>query len=329
MRVRSFSLHDEVRRREGDRRRPGRSAVRALVATAFVTFAAACSGSSDGSAGPISLDDYPDAAAAALCDALAPCCGSIGIAIDAATCRAMMSGSIRQDIQDAPPANYTYDPDAAGACVSEFRVAFAGCEPTTLQLGSCDAAFQGNLAEGAVCTADFECASSGDGQADCDFGNCVVDRRGQAGDPCYWSCHEEGTATSCSGSGGEELPGQARCFDNDGLYCGGGTCTEQKQNGVDCGSDRECTSDRCDAGLCVPKGSAGQACFFDSDCEDDLYCDAGGSCVQSRADGASCAADEECQSNNCSGTTCAARPTLNGSPMALACAIAGGGLSLP
>lgn len=232
-------------------------------------------------------------------------------------------------IQQADPANYTYDPNAAGACLAEIRAVLAGCQPTSSSTAlSCRSAFQGHLPGGATCTADFECEAPSDGTVSCSNGVCVVKRRGKLGDPCYWSCHQDGTSTSCSGSGAISTV-QTRCFDNDGLYCDGTTskCAMQLANGTGCSSDAECTSGRCDfaSGTCVALATSGQACGFDSDCVDGLYCQSGSrTCAPGQADGAPCTTGRQCKSGSCNGGTCAAAVTPITSGVGLLCAFASG-----
>lgn len=312
-----------------------RFAARSLFLGAALLISASCGGSTEGStAGPIPVADLPSAYASAVCDVIAPCCSGLGVSIDPSTCRSTVISTVQASINEANPANYKYDANAAEACLASTRSALASCQSPG-NPGTCDAAFQGKLAKGAVCTSSIECASPSDGTASCSGGVCVVKRRGKVGDPCYWSCHEEGTSTFCSGTGINELQGQSRCFDNDGLYCSDtGTCTQQKQNGVACSDDQECTSGRCDftSSLCVPKGTEGQACTFDSDCIDTLYCDdttSTSTCAQKKAANAPCTFDTECQSNSCTGTQCAAQVTGTGSSAALHCALASGGFPTP
>lgn len=309
----------------------GRFVVRGLFLGTALLISASCGGSTEGAtAGPIPIADLPSAYASAVCDTIAPCCSSLSITFDPSTCRSAIISTVQASINQVNPANYTYDANAAGACLVSVRTALASCQSPG-HPGVCDAAFQGHLAEGATCTSSIECAAPIDGTASCSGGVCVVRRRGKVGDPCFWSCHEEGTITSCSGTGVNELPGQSRCFDNDGLYCSdAGTCTQQKQDGVACSGDEECTSGRCDftSGLCAPKGTEGQACTFDSDCIDTLYCaDSTSMCAQKKAANAPCTFDTECQSNSCTGTQCAAQVT--GTSVGPYCALGSGALPTP
>src|SRR5688572_9025103 len=215
--------------------------------------------------GPLTIEQLPGALSRTYCEALAPCCAEVGVPLGSG-CGDALEAAIRADYQSADPANYEYDPVLAGNCVDQFRrITGDSCgalqgmaSPIDL---ACNDIVQGRLEPGAACASSIECAHEPGQDAECDSqdGICVVEWRGVAGDPCYWTCTEDGNGgTSCSGSG-METPNQARCFLNDSLYCS-------------------------DAGVCEAQVPIGGACTNDDGCESDAHCDSASSMCEPRAE---------------------------------------------
>jgi hypothetical protein len=318
----------------------------------------ACGGSSEdetASTGPISVESLPGELADAYCNLLVPCCQDLGVTTDAASCESNIEQLFRASLSEANEANYDYDADAAGACLAGFREAAASeCGVFTEASSSigkaCDGVFVGKVQPGGACNSDIECAGSAaedpecqiqsdcttnpDGSIDCGTGEagvCVIERRGVAGDSCYWTCTEDGSSRSCSGSGAiEETPDQSRCYTNDGLYCSNpGVCAERAALGGTCEGDEGCDDGlRCDfaTSTCMEKATAGQACTFSDDCADGLYCK-NDLCVAELAPGSTCVQfEDECQEgSSCENGTCSQPSDPGDLGLAFACVLISGG----
>ncbi len=271
---------------------------------------AACSGSTDGSAGssPIPLDDIARVVSEAFCGDIAPCCQTAGFPYDRAQCEALIRSTYDQQLVPlARAGKLGYDPAAAGTCVSRAREALAKC--AVPEVPECEAMFAGTVPHGGACSDSAECATAPKGDAYCDesdgAGTCVSTPRGKAGDACGATCTESGNTTSCSGSGGgEPTTGPvADCYTNDGLVCGSERkCQAQSPAGGTCTESAECSGRAyCEGGTCGPPHAEGGDCSYrDEECATGLYCREG-TCAAELASGSPC---EEFV-DVCAGGTCA------------------------
>lgn len=318
---------------------PGRllrsAALSALASLPFVACSGEDSGSSGYSGGPVPLSGYAGTAAEVVCDTFAPCCQSAGIPIDGAACRATMKKNLEASLEQADSTKYRYDPDAAGECLGRYHELVGdSCRLEGDISEPCEHVFIGTVAEGQPCSTSMECAIGEGDSVDCDSssssepGVCVVDRRGQSGDPCYWTCISEGSGRICTGSGGTEGPGQSRCFMDDGLYCSdAGTCMAQKDTGAECFQDDECKSGRCDGStrLCAARAAIGEPCTSTSDCIDTAYCGDANQCAPKQANGAPCTFSSDCVSDSCSDTGQCQPATTTDGAIGLLCVFLVGG----
>lgn len=102
----------------------------------------------------------------------------------------------------------------------------------------------------------------------------------------------------------------AGSFCTEDVECESGVCgsetalTWKRCVGVECKSDADCDSNRCDSGLCVPKLGSCQVCDEDSDCESGS-CSWRFRCAENAqglmADQCACNLDSDCLSGRCEG----------------------------
>jgi hypothetical protein len=275
----------------------------AIIATIAIP---ACGGSSEGggSAAPIPQDQLAARTAAAVCDNIGSCCQKNGWAYDAAACKQAYQTFIQAILVDpAMKGGVTYDAQAAGTCVSAISSIAANCGDGALP-DACERIYVGTKPEGAACEHDLECAAPPGGDADCSTNEldeqvCVQEPRGKPGDGCSGTCTQEGNITFCSGGGtGGTSGGPARCFTNDGLYCGDdGKCQALIAVGGACQYDGCVSGAFCLDGMCAAKLGAGADCSFNSweACGDGLYCeDTSSTCAAKKPDGAACGSYDEC-----------------------------------
>ena len=303
----------------------------------------ASTGNGNGTSGlvmgdPVSMGEYAARAAGIVCEWVAPCCGEIGLSVDEDNCAAVLAAQFSADQASADPDNYTYDPDLAGDCLATARDLYSrvGCDlgAPSEEVGAeadeaCSNVFAGKLAPGSPCTSDIECAKGPGDEVDCTSLTsdetatvCVVEHRAAEGEPCYWTCTEEGSAYFCTGTSAETPADQGRCFTNDQLSCVDGVCARQPGVGEPCVANGTCAEGSCLNGVCVAGGDG--ACSTDAECSDSLYCD-GSQCVPKKQDGDGCDFSTECQSGSCSDSVCD-EGSDGGLAITLLCAIAGGGL---
>lgn len=266
-----------------------------MRALAWIRVAAVCSwlvacGKSDSAAAPVARSDLPTVLADKACAALESCCRQAGVSFDVAACRTSGGARLQQELDqqyDGP--NVSYDPRAAGDCVAEISAAaWCGQDPDAPPFDACRRAFAGTLPLGAACSRAAECASSAQGQADCDFargGVCAsastaaASPHGKSGDPCAGTCVGNSCDTLMVPEGSGSTPW---CYRDEGLAC----------------SSMQ---------VCVPLLAKGAPCSS-IDCQAGLYCDfPAGVCVDAKPNGQHCNSPYECQSGFCIGSgTCAA-----------------------
>ncbi|MBK9000045.1 MAG: hypothetical protein IPM35_30370 [Myxococcales bacterium] len=285
-----------------------RSVFSVTLVTLAGFFGCSSSGTSPGptSSGPISLQDFPDAYANTLCDNLASCCTQSGYPYDANKCKAVVKGFVGLFGGLVDKGTVKYDASAAGACMGQVPAYAKGCLQGSLDSAACESVFVGTVPQGGTCTQSAECVAPPGGDADCDQGKCVEEKRGLAGDACGWTCTEQGSSTSCSGTSGDS---NTRCFTNDGLYCesSSNTCKQRVAIGAGpCDSAASCVDGAfCQSQTCTAQKAVGEACTDHDECTSSAYCEQ--TCLTKKPLGAACTddfADEECADGACEGGKC-------------------------
>lgn len=263
------------------------------------------SGGVPGGGGSIPLEDFPAAYASALCDNIGPCCTQAGRTYDASSCKALVGALAASVVGSVNSGKVKYDASAAGQCL-ELAKSSAGSCNFDFESAACDQVFTGTVPEGGACDEDLECIGPPGAHIDCDNEVCVVEKRGAAGDPCTWTCTENGAVTSCSGSGSAETG--ARCFTNDSLYCDSDeqVCKPQLAVGATgCGFDDDaCASGAyCDSDTCTAKVEVGGSCSGSGTCVETAYCEQD-TCMAKKPLGAACTSSSECLDGNCDADKC-------------------------
>jgi len=259
-----------------------------------------CSKSDD--AAPLSRQEFPAAAANAICDSMAKCCSDSKFTFDDKNCRAATTAAVLAQVLggDDPQGGtvdqtrVAYDDQAAGECVAQIS-SKAECGSVRPQSApACDKILVGKVKAGGQCGASVECEGFVDGKATCDrafgtglepalLGTCisfdvptVMRTHGKLGEDCFLSCYD---AQDCDYSlppgnvvGPTSPETDTACFRNEGLFCGA-------------------------SGKCEALAKLGETCGALSGCVDGLFCN--GRCTAPHPDGATCQADYECQSNDC------------------------------
>lgn len=181
-----------------------------------------------------------------------------------------------------------FDPARARACLDGLHV--AECDPATLDLDRCDAAFVGRVALGGACAHDLGCAD----------GRCIF------GESCPGTCMARAAGQSCGSHA--DCEGDLACVES---VCGvrrgaGEPCARR----TDCAFPLTCGMD----GTCGAAPSEGDACRVSLGgdlCARDLVCADGGSgaraCVVGAAAGEACSTARGCApGGRCVGGTCVA-----------------------
>ena len=272
---------------------------------------------SDGaaSAAPVPIDQFPARFADAWCDNVGTCCSAAQWSFDLSSCKraaaltlgtAMVANAV-----DNP--NVEYDATAAGRCLAAIASAARGCEVDGANMAlatSCVEMVVGNLAPGAVCKSDQECALVSGQQVRCSglmdsdgvisgSGVCVAlapPQHGKAGDSCLDTCYHASCIT-----GGSANANVLPCFVSDGLGCHAPdhTCQPLAKLGESCSTD-ECVSGAfCDSGVCAAQRDSGPCHVGDDTCTPNSFCNDTEQCELKHPAGSSCTADEACQINNC------------------------------
>jgi hypothetical protein len=216
---------------------------------------------------------------------------------------------------DARSDRYTYDPNAAGRCLDEWRSAPACDDALEIAMARCQSAFQGKLAVGEPCLASLECLAPPLGRARCDSTegderHCVRELRQKVGESCDWTCttteaNSPGFCFSISNPRGKFTQGY--CHKSDGLYCSSqGTCEELIESEGACAHSMECKAGRfCDraSGVCRTRGALGDRCMAASECEETLVCETQ-VCAAGLEAGSPCVSSDTCISHSCVDGTC-------------------------
>lgn len=292
------------------------------------TLGAACSGQTSGAAGggggPIAEEQFVPTLVDALCDGLAGCCQQAGFPHDPARCRsgfAALYGSLMPS-----GAGVTYDPEAAGRCVTAFRAAAAGCrfdDDDDPAEAACESVYAGSTPLGGPCESSLDCARpAGGAPVDCAMeydqatgefnGTCALDKTDtvdpggacESSDDCRTPAGAE--RADCDYSGSSELGTCVALTRGEAGDPCSMTCTEQGSSGWSCTGggpgDALCYTDDglwCGAGgVCEALLAIGETCSYEG-CAVGAFCDAG-TCAAQRAPGETCQNDDECLDGFCS-----------------------------
>jgi hypothetical protein len=265
---------------------------------------------------PVALGELSAELQGSLCDWAVRCAH----APDRATCERLIDpkGYDVRRAQDAAAAGrIAYDADAAGACVA--ATAGAHCLATPFSDASCDRMFVGQLAAGAACSSDYECAGGArctepSCDAQCCVGSCGPPPSGQQTPP---ELAAEGetcvTHTDCElGTYCERDQRCTRTPDQEGAHCLYGCARGDLYCDVDsetckawAGAGDACdpegvTAPPCDPawsfcdGVCRARPGAGDACDDTVRmCIASTWCD-GATCQARGAPGATCDDPDQC-----------------------------------
>ena len=292
-----------------------------------------CSGSDGGAAtvGPVSLDQYPQAFANALCDTIVPCCKAANLTYTESACKSAATDEWTQSIAQSSGAHTRYDADAAGRCIAAIKNEVATCKQTTeagdATLAACSSVFVGMIAVGGACTSSADCVAPASCQSDPNATNfnaagvCTAPGAGvgashaPAGAPCISSCDDtaggQGFCQNFSPAAG------GVCYASDGLFCAFETqvCAAFGKLGEVCSvQERGCVSGAyCNAGTCAAQIDSGPCDMAQDACSPKSYCDLG-QCFAKKQDHFGCTADGECASGICARATANATQGICGVP---------------
>jgi len=258
-----------------------------------------CSKSDD--AAPVGRQELPAAAAKAICDSLARCCGDAKFTFDEKNCRAVTtavaSAQLLGDTEQADTVDQTrvaYDDQAAGECVVQLASKSQCGYVRPQDVPACNKVLVGKVKAGGACGVSAECEGFVDGKATCDrplnnenqqlvMGVCVsfdtptVTRdHGKLGEDCLLSCYSDQDCDYSLPPGNVAGPTSPEtdtaCFRSEGLFCGA-------------------------TGRCEALAKLGESCNSLSGCVQGLFCN--GRCTAPHPDGATCQEDYECESDDC------------------------------
>jgi len=288
---------------------------------AMLLLSGGCFGSDEPSSGPIALEELSARVAESFCRLIEPCCPE-GASFDQQSCVRMLGDGVF-DVDVADPAKYSYDANAAGACLDALDGLGNLCSDSAMTLSTmpdaCGVPFQGTVPPGGACAASIECARPTGGDVDCDEGVCIVERTAAEGEACYWTCTRRGAGYSC-GSSNVGIAGtpveQGRCYTNDGLHCSSGrVCARREGLGGACARDGGCQDELyCDflAGTCQSRLGAGMPCTG-GDCQQGHYCDSGTrTCALQAQSGSPCSDSDACLDGFCDAGICVDEGALGG-----------------
>jgi hypothetical protein len=280
-----------------------------------------CTGGDSKPASPVKSSDVSQELSSAYCGGIAHCCKEQGIPSDTASCKQTLEAQFRTRIDDyLSSSKLTYDAEAAGACVADYRKAMESCtDRDALQNvdTNCERVFVGTVALGGKCEKTMECAPADkpNSSVDCDDGVCVAftdepsseeSARGKLGDPCRDTCQQDDDGSmSCFasflGSGGSMTGDVYTCWIDDGLICGDkSTCIATPKLGQSCNG--HCSEGAyCADQVCVAQIESGGECeSYNNVCVSTSYCDWNTSaCAPKKADGEECDEDDECAGGEC------------------------------
>lgn len=250
------------------------------------------------------------------CEIHGPCCAVMGVPSNVQRCRA-----------EFPPftASRPYDPVAAQACLAAKRAQASQpglCRGDFVEPVSCLRVFGSpgsKAALGAACTIDNDCATSPQGDVECnaafpptgeEIRKCQVVIRGVVGStPCIRSV--KGSATFEVGNPADVSPRGYACDLSEGLGCDRSSmaCVALAAVGQPCNGVLACVVEAyCDStsGTCIAHQAVGAPCSGRAvECEDAAYCRAATTCVAIHATGTACVEGAECTSGICTNSICA------------------------
>jgi len=286
---------------------------------------AGCSPSNSGGADatPVPLDQLPAQFAGVVCDTVAPCCKSAGIAYDSATCESAATTYFQAFVTQNNGPGKTYDAAAAGGCLSAVQTALRSCvsfDDNTTGV-ACAHIFVGGVPLGGACQVDSDCADQGGcalnpnlPDSEPPTGMCVAalgeQAHAQAGAACNGDCVQlkDGDIECTSGGiagGGSTAGVVAVCYASDGLFCSSQTqvCVPFAKLGEAC-EDQGCVAGAfCNLGQCTAQLDSGPCAGSPDACSTKSYCDdASQQCVPRLADGLPCDFSDACSSDECSET---------------------------
>ena len=282
---------------------------------------AACGGtvtSSDGAmtaADPVPIAQFPARFADAWCDNVGSCCRAGSWSFDLASCKqsaALTLGTALIAVAVDNP-NADYDAKAAGSCLEGLANVVRGCDAQVAEPtldSTCSAIVIGQLALGATCKSNQECAQPGGQGVSCSgltvddgqtsgSGVCAAraadPAHGKAGDQCTDTCDGD-TCIVADSTRPDALP----CFTSDGLYCHTPdfTCQPQAKLGESCSAHGCVSGAFCASGVCAAQRDTGPCEVGDDTCSPKSFCNEG-QCELKRADGSPCSGGDWCQINQC------------------------------
>jgi hypothetical protein len=250
-----------------------RVVVRGVVVVLAFLYLGACSGTDVG----LPRGQYAAAFASAMCSAAAKCCAAAGLAHDPSSCNSEQTQEFQFYLQ-AYGHNYSYDAQAAEACLKRFQASLAACVVPRALI--CAGVFVGNAPLGAACGENAECANDG-------------------------LCSPRDTkplpSTVCVSAA--ERPKNDLAL---GQPCGmaGHYCV----SGAYCDNTGICLA-QADSGSCQGEGAGENACTATAYCEGRSL-----QCMPRSPDGADCAGDWECLDNDCNATALGGASALTCGP---------------
>ena len=265
--------------------------------------AAAASGCAGSDPSHVQQDQFQAQIIHALCDSVLACCTAAHRGFDPVHCRQTV---VQEFVVPLSDTTLLYDSAQAGRCVQAVTAAAQACQ--SVDITTCYDAFIGNIPPGSPCKSSFECEPGPDAFAVCGPDNlCAQPRRGALGDPCAFSCIEDGVMAHChSIFYGPQSGSSAACHSANGLVCvetamGSANCEPLS---ADCRQNptQACppTAPACNlmTGQCFVPVPLGGACTATAPCSSDGYC-AAGICYPVKANAIPCAQDVECASGKC------------------------------
>ncbi len=289
-----------------------RSLTSALIAIPMLTGCPSPSGE------PISIDELASAAASIGCANADRCAGGTrsyeSLTREQVTdCEAQLATWLEVTAfarlrSSVAAGRIAYHADRARACLEEQTA--LGCGVSAMAPPSCDATFEGLVADGGACTQQEECGPQSQcrGASGCTSGTCV--HVPQLGEACEAQCATD-------------------------AYCSSGTCVARRAAGAACETSVECgTGLTCRGGACAATTppAAGETCF--GTCAEGLVCGVtgvssptcraprtDGTCTPTYGGGSDCPSGQTCVLSGPGATegTCGAYPTA-GQACSTACA---------
>ena len=282
----------------------------------------ACGGENSGGASPsqpVTNNDMATALSSAFCEGIVGCCSRYGYPSDTAACKNTLQTLLSAQMTTLfGTGHYTYDANAAGACVAAYRNAAEACtshEAEGAVETACQKVYMGNVALGGSCSASGECVQNETRSVTCNAGVCALPTdntfsygqraHGKLGEACQSTCISYGNGGSSCGGSASASTAAADCWANEGLVCGAGSiCVAAPAVGESC-SGYCAPGAYCSGATCVAQDAAGSCKSASDACLSTSYCDSTTDmCTPKKADGATCNSDSECTGGDCLGDHC-------------------------